>query len=406
MSQGLPELLSEFTTATDSLVTYDQWDLPSIGSPAKSAATRVAAQIGQLDASRNHPTPTSLPLVLPSQISVREHIDQAAEMLGTKAWAAMATNFESRLIVPPPAIIPPSANVAPEITAEPEHKRHPFLEFLNRHKLTILLVAVVMTIEFLIGVEVSNIVFNMTDTAARIMAFAMPFVFMAAGMLLAWAIDTKWKGHSESAFVGFAITAFVFVVIFIINAGLVISGVVGHGVTNTLDPNQTSEEDVTFRLVKFVAYLAVMLAIAFAVAALHLLERISERRKQADQTVERAIQEEQRKITQSNRDKALQVRDDAFAAANEERARIQSDPQMVRKANLRHLERFINVYEALMDARDDIAGAYVAGALQNLSPAAAAVWPQEGFFDRPADDPDWVAQLRTYIDQAHAEATV
>lgn len=349
------ELNGRFNSATDLLVAVDAQGVPVIDQGAKESASDLATQLGERDGHEHLHNSQDSRVTMPSQELVRTHATQAAESLGKRARSAVARSKEGGAIISPVPSVDPA--------------ERGLWAFLKRHAWTIMIFVSVLIIEYMVGIGVMNQVFSLTDNNARIMAVVTPIVSMLIFFILAQVINTAKEGWRKRAMLGFGIAAAALMTTYMITSGLILSGLIEASATDTLNPTGAAEEPLAFRWAKLIAYAALMLSISCLVAAAHL--------KDLDKEYEK-----RRNFMIRQQDAAL-------------------TPLQVALANAERLHQYIDTYQALMGARDDIVASYVAGVNRHLDPALQAVWPQGGVFERPAE-PDWVEEIRAEIGRLRA----
>lgn len=339
---------ADFIDSANRLLVFDQWGQAAIDGAQKARCVVLATDVGEHDGSFHRNELQTNPVRLPSEDLMSHMADQATNSLGVEAGKAIARSKQGRLLVP---------NL-------PGPGKSGFVAFVRRHVLIIGILLAIAVVEYMIGIEVMNQVFSLADNQAYVMALVTPFVFALVFVTLAQAINTAISGWRSRGILIFGSIAAVLIVGFVIQAGLVVSHVVEP------DSGTANQETMTFKAVRFGAYVCLMLAVCMLILTFHLLDLDREGKKD-------------RRLSDNS---AL-------------------NPSQIAASNREYLAQYFDAYATLLGARREVIAAYVQGVKRNLDVTLQAAWNVDPILADP-DEPSWhtdlVAELHRLEDQGRA----
>lgn len=352
--------LSQLSSATKLLFAYDETLQPTINHAAEAEAVGIGAEIGRNDGARPGVDEHSQEKILPSQDYVANSVEATMKLLGSDVDKAIKRSREGQNL---------SRSAPP---AEPTWKQK-LIAWLSKHAFLGVAIGAVAVLEYVIGISWTQRVFHISDDSAHVVALILPILFAVIGVAGAHAVMIAAKPSAKKfIFVSFLLTL-IGVVVTIVCAGLVVSGRVSPssgstggvsgGVTST---SVTSSDDGTFTLVKFGVYVALLFTVTALVLLLHLIDLY----------------------------RAWVAETKAAAAA----ALVAPDAEQVAASNIAYLEQFKDVYEAMIEARQNVIRAYVSGVRSTLSNRISDEWDHTCLLGDP-DRPGWLTELDDEIER-------
>lgn len=351
-------LHGSFAQVTAELVTYNETNHPVVDPEKQRESVDFAYQLGQGDGSRPGVDEHSVDAVLPSQEFVANAVDVAMTHLGTDVEHKLAkSRAGERLAVPAPQ--------APLSTWKSVQ------DWVRRHGFTLLALVFFGVVEYIVGTEWTQRVFDLSDGTAHIMALAMPVIFAVAGFVLAHVVMTSWANRALAIMRVAGVLVFVLALSTVVCAGLVISEVVSGGTTGgggvsggVSGGSLTGADATTYGLVKFGVYVSLLLLVTLLILLMHLIDLW--------------------------REKQAHVR----AAAME--ARTAPTREQIAEGNIDYLSSYLDVADALAEVKTNIVTSYVAGVKANLSPRIGDTWNYKELLTPPVD-PAWVGELELEV---------
>lgn len=359
------EPLGKFILATSGLVTFDECNHPMLDKARQVEAVNLAHAIGRTDGTSPGVDEHTQNKVLPSEEFIRNAAESTMAHLGATVDQAIKKSREGI-----PLSIP-----APPKPLTPWQKVQ---GWLSRNSLTALAIVAIGILEYVIGTAWTQRVFDLSDDTAHIVALMMPIIFGVVGFAIAHAVILTRESRVRRI-IGISSLALVLgITATVICAGLVISGYVSDssgdigGVSGGLDEQANPTSDNSgYELVKFGVYVALLLSVTTLVMLLHLMDLW--------------------------RLKLKQTKFDADAA------RTAPTSEQTASGNRAYLSQFLDVLDALGEARTDIIGAYIAGVRAILSPRIADDWNHDRLLVNPPD-PAWVPELEQEIKRLEPSA--
>lgn len=354
-------LNADFSRATGELAVHDKRGNPRVDPENKSAAVTIAARIGERDGTNPglevHQSPVTLPseqVMLTAMGNVLGKVGQMIDQTGSKV--AMNVDLIS------PAEDKPRGWAAVR-------------RFVVKNARTILLLAIIAVIEYMVGISYTQRAFDLSDQAASILALALPFVFALAGIFIAHVVAYTRPGRAKSIMLILAAVLAALLTTFVVLAGLVISETVkasggGGGVSGGGSASEAASQDLTFALVKMAAYISLMLGIGVLVTIVHLFD--------------------------------LVVDEDRRQAALEETLAKRQSKRQVLEGHISYLQQFLDFYQALLGTRREIIASYIQGVRSRLSTVLATGWDSQRLLADPVE-PGWVEDLKVTLSQLQAE---
>lgn len=353
----------EFALITSQLVAYDETNHPVVDPGKQQVAVDLAHAIGQQDGTRPGVDEHSLKKVLPSQEFVANSVEVAMTHLGADVDKALSASRAGR----------PLSRSAREVLTRWQRLGL----WARRNAFTILAVLVVGIVEYVVGTQWTQRVFDLSDDTAHVVALAMPVIFGLVGFALAHAVLLAMENRVERVIRMSAAFLIVGTVATVVCAGLVISETVGGGATGGggvsggVSGGSADTGESAYTLVKLGVYVSLLLTVMVLVMVLHLMDLW--------------------------RDRKVEVR----AAADAARTAVTQD--QVADGNRAYLASFLDVIDALAEVRTNVVTSYVAGVRANLSPRIADTWTYEDLHVSPRD-PAWVKELEAEIKRLEASA--
>lgn len=352
------KLLGDLSKATGSLFTYGETHEPTISKAHEAESIDLAEQIGVRDGTNPGVDEHSPNKIMPAEPYVANAVEQTMELLGKDVdQAIMRSRRGEPLSYRQPE---PSPTLMQRIA-----------RWFQRNAFTLLAVLAVGVVEYVIGIAWTERVFGISDDTAHIVALVLPVIFAIIGYAGAHAVMVSARHRAKTMIkASFATTALCLLAV-VIGAGLVVSEIVkpplGADVVisgGATDPTSLASDGGAYTFVKFAVYVGLVGTVTALVFLLHLLDLYREHH----------AQEEADAVAGS------------AAPTDDETAR----------GNIAYLASFIDVYKALIETRQNVIRAYIAGVRQHLSPRIGDDWPGKTLLADRAE-PDWVQELRDEI---------
>lgn len=357
----------EFAVITSQIVDYDEVGHPKVNDHAQGQAVDLAHQIGATDGGRPGIDEHTTKKVLPNQEFVANALEPAMSHLGTEVDKKLVDSRAGRVLTqkaPPRKLTTWQA----------------ILAWLKKYSFTLIAIVVVGIVEYVVGTEWTQRVFDLSDDTAHVVALAMPVIFALVGFAIAHAVMISMETRAPRVIKASAVVLLLGTITTVVCAGLVISETVGGGtsggggVSGGVGGGTTDDSsDTAYQLVKFGVYVALLVTVMILVLVLHLMDLW--------------------------REKQAHVHDAAMAAHHAPTS------SQIAAGNLAYLSSFLDLIDTLAKVRTNVVTAYVAGVKGSLSPRIADTWEYGALLEDPAD-PVWVAELQDEIERLKKEAGV
>ncbi|MCL3836886.1 hypothetical protein [Aeromicrobium duanguangcaii] len=365
MSGLVNEPLSQLSSATKRLFAYDATNQPTINHEAEAEAVGLGVAIGRQDGAHPGVDEHSARKILPSQDYVENSVEATMKLLGGDVDKAVKRSREGQNL----------SQRAPEPELSIGQK---FFAWLKKHAFLGVAIISVAVLEYIIGISWTQRVFHISDDSAHVVALILPVLFAAIGVTGAHAIMISARPSAKKfIFMSFVLTV-VGVIATIVCAGLVVSGRVEPGSSNTggvtggtAGAPLESGDDGTFTLVKFGVYVALLFTVTALVLLLHLIDLY--------------------RAWIADTKKAAEV------------ARTAPSPEQIASGNIAYLEQFKDVYEAMREARQNVIRAYVSGVRSTLSNRISDDWDHSSLLGDP-ERPEWLSELDEEIERLERDS--
>ncbi len=325
-------------------------------------AVDVAQRIGQIDATTPGFDAHSPKHELPSERSIVGSVKVEIAEIGQRVDSAISDSRQGKLL---------TTEAPPKVPTGKEK----LLGFLSKHRFVIFAFVAIGVLEWMIGTQWTQRVFNLTEDEGHVIALALPIIFGLVGLAVAQAIMVNAESHARRISRILMVVVTTLFIVLIVDAGLIVSktvnpsssgatdsGLSGGDLSTTAAPPADSASAYT--VVKLLVYVSLLLMVTFLVMLMHLTDLRRERKKEVEAQALRAMN-------------AL-------------------TPEQIAGANLKYLESFLDLYDAVLATRQSIIDAYISGVRSSLKFDLADVWTP----DRLTDDlpkPKWVTDLETEI---------
>lgn len=361
--------LAELSATAAKIVKKDDTGGYVIDDSMAARAVDLAQRVGQLDAATPGFDAHSPRQVLPSEGTITGALKVETAEVGQRVDAAISESRQGKLLT----------TEAPPKQLTPKER---FLGFLARHRMVILAFAAIGVLEWMIGTQWTQRVFDLTQDEGHIIALALPILFGVLGLAVAQAIMTSADNQSRRISRILAVVVVVLFVVLIVDAGLIVSETVkpavgggdsglSGGDLTTAAPSDADGASA-YTIVKLLVYVSLLMMATFLVMLMHLTDLRRERKKEVEVQALRAMN----------------------ALTSEQRA----------AANLKYLESFLDLYDAILGTRLSVINSYVSGVRSSLNLDLADVWTSDRLLAEPPK-PKWVTDLETEIAELEQQAT-
>lgn len=336
------DLVTTFNAHVHDLLVVDDHRAVSIAEDRAEAAINVASQLGQWDGHKpSDANPLHLPK-LPGESLMDDCLDVPSAELGEVVSADLRQAADGSLLGDDPAASEPKKGVG---------------AWFRRHVILAIVLVVVWSIEYVLGRVIVARLFGVDNSTGTMLAIAIPTVIAIIALIAAQALFRQKPGLAARVIWPTALFGAGFVVVWLVMAALGFSGLVAP-------PTGIEQASDSFKFVRMMVYLALMLGINLAVFAAHVGDLVREDRKQ---TV--AGHERSRRLT----------------------------PAAILAANRHHLRKHADLYQTLLATRRSIINAYIDGARETMPSTVATGWKGERMLADPPP-PEWLTRLNGHLD--------
>lgn len=353
-------LLGDLSKATRGLFTYGENHEPTVSKEHEAEAIDLAERIGMRDGGKPGIDEFTEKKVMPAEAYISNAVEQTMELLGKDVDQAImrSRRGEALSYLPPESPLTAAQRIA---------------GWFQRNAFTLLAVLAVGVVEYVIGIAWTERVFGISDDTAHIVALVLPVIFAIIGYAGAHAVMVSARHRAKTMIKASSVATLASLLVVIVGAGLVVSEIVKPPLSTDVgisggaaDPTSLASDAGAYTFVKFAVYVGLVGTVTALVFLLHLLDLYRE----------------------------YQAREEADADAGGAAPTVEK----VAKGNIAYLASFIDVYKALLETRQNIVRAYIAGVRQHLSPRIGDGWPEDGILDDPKE-PEWVQELRDEIER-------
>lgn len=367
-SPGKPPL-AELSSTAAKIVKKDGTGAYLIDDLAAAQAVDVAQRIGQLDAASPGFDVHSPSHVLPSERSVVGAVKVEIAEIGQRVDAAISESRQGKLLT---------------TEAPPKEKttKEKILGFLAKHRFVLCAFVAIGVLEWMIGTQWTQRVFNLTEDEGHVIALALPIIFGLVGLAVAQAIMVNAETHARKISRILMVVVTTLFIVLIVDAGLIVSKTVNPSSSGAADSGlsggdlstaatPTADSASAYTIVKLLVYVSLLMMVTFLVMLMHLTDLRRERRKEVEAQALRAMN----------------------ALTSEQ----------IAGANLKYLESFLDLYDAVVATRQSIIDAYISGVRSSLKFDLADVWTPDRLTEE-LPRPKWVIDLEAEIAELTHEA--